>query len=301
MKPTLVILAAGMASRYGAMKQIDGVGSHGEPIIDFSIYDAYLAGFRKVVLIIKKEHEEVFRKILTDEIEGKMEVAFAYQDIHNIPCGIEIDKNRVKPWGTTHALLACKDIVKEPFAIINADDYYGRDAFVTMYEFLTKQIKDDAYGMVAYPIVKTLSESGSVTRGVCAIDENHCLKQIQETKNIVKHEGHASVLTDEGYHDFDDDTLVSMNFWGFTPKIFADLEKLFLTFLKTTYPTNTLTSEHVIPEAVASLIESDTTFVRVLSCKETWFGITYKEDKANVVKHIKELKENGTYPDELWK
>ena len=216
-KPTLVILAAGMGSRYGGMKQIDGVGSHGEPIIEFSIYDAYQAGFRKVVLIIKREHEELFKKALTDRVAaGGMEVDFAYQDMTNIPEGFSVPEGREKPWGTTHALLACKGVVNEPFAIINADDFYGRDAYKVIYDYLTTSITDDHYAMVGFKCLNTLTENGTVTRGLCEEKDGN-LSHIVEIQKIALQNGHA-VYEDNGeWKPIADDALVSMNFWGFTP------------------------------------------------------------------------------------
>ena len=192
-QPTLVILAAGMGSRYGGMKQIDGVGNHGEPIIEFSIYDAKQAGFENVVLIIKREHEEAFKQALTNKLEGKINVRFAYQDMCNIPEGFTVPEGRVKPWGTTHALLACKGIVDGPFAIINADDFYGRDAYKVIYDFLTTEVKDNQYAMVGYPCINTLTDNGTVTRGLCQEDENKCLASIVEIQKIAKKDGQIGI------------------------------------------------------------------------------------------------------------
>ncbi|MBR2812984.1 MAG: nucleotidyltransferase, partial [Solobacterium sp.] len=216
--PTLVILAAGMGSRYGGMKQIDGVGSHGEPIIEFSIFDAKEAGFEKVVLIIRREHEEAFRKALTDKIAPHMEVAFVYQDMANVPEGIEIPEGRVKPWGTTQALLACKGVVNEPFAIINADDFYGKDAYKVIYDFLCNEAADSHYAMVGYQCGKTLTDNGTVTRGVCEKDEDGYLTEIVEVSKIARKDGGAVYEDEKGeWQPLSEDALVSMNFWGFTP------------------------------------------------------------------------------------
>lgn len=300
MKPTLVILAAGMGSRYGGMKQIDGVGSHGEPIIEFSIYDAKEAGFGKVVLIIKKEHEAAFRKALTDKIEPKMPVEFVYQDMNDIPEGFTVPEGRVKPWGTTHALLACRHAVHEPFALINADDFYGKDAYKVLADYLTKDIKDDAYAMVGYKCTNTLTENGTVTRGVCEQDENGYLKHIVEIQKIAKKDGHA-VYEDNGtWKPLDDDELVSMNFWGFTPKIFDEIAPIFKDFLARNLEANPLKCEHVIPTAVGQLIDEGKCTVKMLSSKDKWFGVTYKEDKPDVVAKIQKMKDEGVYPDRLW-
>ncbi|MDD6258083.1 MAG: sugar phosphate nucleotidyltransferase [Erysipelotrichaceae bacterium] len=300
-KPTLVILAAGMGSRYGGMKQIDGVGNHGEPIIDFSIYDAYRAGFRKVVLIIRKEHEDLFRKALTDRVaNGGMEVDFAYQDMNNIPAGFKVPEGREKPWGTTHALLACKGIVNEPFAIINADDFYGRNAYQVIYKYLTEEITDDHYAMVGFKCLNTLTENGTVTRGLCEEKDGN-LSHIVEIQKIALQNGHA-VYEDNGeWKPIADDALVSMNFWGFTPKIFNELEPIFTKFLQENLDKNPMKCEHVIPTAVGDLINEGKCSVKMLSSTDKWFGVTYKEDKPDVVKKIAEKKAAGEYPDVLWK
>lgn len=300
-KPTLVILAAGMGSRYGGMKQIDGVGSHGEPIIEFSIYDAYQAGFRKVVLIIKKEHEELFKNALTDRIaRNGMEIEFAYQDMNNIPEGFTVPEGREKPWGTTHALLACKGVVNEPFAIINADDFYGRDAYKVIYDYLTTDVADGKYAMVGFKCLNTLTENGTVTRGLCE-EKYGKLSHIVEIQKIALQDGHAVYEEDGEWKPIDDDALVSMNFWGFTPKIFDDLEPIFTEFLKENLEKNPMKCEHVIPTAVGQLVSEDKVTVKMLSSKDKWFGVTYKEDKPDVVAKIAEKKANGEYPDVLWK
>ena len=300
-KPTLVILAAGMGSRYGGMKQIDGVGSHGEPIIEFSIYDAYKAGFRKVVLIIKREHEELFRKALTDRVaNGGMEVDFAFQDMNNIPEGFSVPEGRVKPWGTTHALLACKGIVNEPFAIINADDFYGRNAYEVIYRYLTTEVADDNYAMVGFKCLNTLTANGTVTRGLCQ-QKDGCLSAIQEIQKIALKDGHAIYEDNGEWKPIADDALVSMNFWGFTPKIFDEMEPLFKDFLAANIEKNPLKCEHVIPTGIGTLVSEGKIKVHMLSSSDKWFGVTYKEDKPEVVARIQALKDNGTYPDVLWK
>ncbi|MBR2676244.1 MAG: nucleotidyltransferase [Solobacterium sp.] len=300
--PTLVILAAGMGSRYGGMKQIDGVGSHGEPIIEFSIYDAYQAGFRKVVLIIKREHEELFRKALTDRIAANgMEVEFAYQDMNNIPEGFSVPEGREKPFGTTHALLACKGVVNEPFAIINADDFYGRNAYKVIYDYLVNDIKDDVYAMVGFKCINTLTENGTVTRGLCE-EKDGFLSHIVEIQKIALQDGKAVFEDENGnWVPIDDDALVSMNFWGFTPKIFEECDPVFEKFLSENLDKNPMKCEHVIPTAVGTLVAEGKIKVRMLSSTDKWFGVTYKEDKPDVVARIQELKDNGTYPDVLWK
>ena len=298
-KPTLVILAAGMGTRYGGMKQIDGVGNHGEPIIEFSIYDAKEAGFEKVVLIIKREHEELFKSCLTDRVSKHMEVSFAYQDMLNIPEGIEVPEGREKPWGTTHALLACKGVVNEPFAIINADDFYGKDAYKKIYNFLTTEVEDDHYGMVGYVCNNTLTDNGTVTRGVCEQEDGY-LSHIVEIQKIARKDGHAIYEENGEWKDLPDDTLVSMNFWGFTPKIFDEVEGIFENFLKDAIKENPMKCEHVIPTAIGDLVRDKVCKVKMLSSEDQWFGVTYQEDKPLVVEKIQAMKDAGVYPDVLW-
>jgi len=288
-----------MGSRYGGMKQIDGVGNHGEPIIEFSIYDAKEAGFEKVVLIIRREHEEAFKKALTNRIEGKMQVEFAYQDMDDIPEGITVPEGREKPWGTTHALLACRNVVKEPFAIINADDFYGKDAYRVIYKYLTEEIQDDAYAMVGYPCNNTLTDHGTVTRGVCEREDGY-LTKITEVQKIARENG-KPVYEDNGeWKSLPEDTLVSMNFWGFTPKIFEECEGIFSDFIKKGIAENPMKCEHVIPTAIGQLVSEGKCSVKVLSSKDQWFGVTYQEDKPGVMARIQEMKDEGIYPDVLW-
>ena len=299
-KPTLVILAAGMGSRYGGLKQIDTVGNNGESIIDFSIYDAKEAGFEKVVLIIRKEHEEAFRKCLTDKVSKHMEVEFAYQDMYDIPEGIKVPEGREKPWGTTRALLACRNIVKGPFAICNADDFYGKDAYRVIYNYLKNEISDDNYGMVGYLCNNTLTDNGTVTRGVCENTDGY-LSKIVEVQKIARKDG-KPVYEDNGeWKELDPNTLVSMNFWGFTPKIFEECEVLFKDFIGEAVKENPMKCEHVIPTAIGTLVKENKCKVKMLSSKDEWFGVTYKEDKPSVVAKIQKMKDDGIYPFDLWK
>lgn len=299
-KPVLVILAAGMGSRYGGLKQIDTVGNNGESIIDFSIYDAKEAGFEKVVLIIRKEHEEAFRKNLTDKVSKHMEVEFAYQDINDIPEGISVPEGREKPWGTTHALLACRDVVKAPFAIINADDFYGKDAYKVVYDFLVNEVKDYEYGMVGYLCNNTLTDFGTVTRGLCK-EENGYLKAITEIQKIARKDGEAVYEEDGEWKPLDKNALVSMNFWGFTPKIFEQCKEIFDEFIKKGVVENPMKSEHVIPTAVGDLVRDNKCKVKMLSSKDKWFGVTYREDKPMVEENIQNMKDDNVYPFDLWK
>lgn len=299
-KPVLVILAAGMGSRYGGLKQIDTVGNNGESIIDFSIYDAKEAGFEKVVLIIRKEHEEAFRKNLTDKVSKHMEVEFAYQDINDIPEGISVPEGREKPWGTTHALLACRDVVKAPFAIINADDFYGKDAYKVVYDFLVNEVKDYEYGVVGYLCNNTLTDFGTVTRGLCK-EENGYLKAITEIQKIARKDGEAVYEEDGEWKPLDKNALVSMNFWGFTPKIFEQCKEIFDEFIKKGVVENPMKSEHVIPTAVGDLVRDNKCKVKMLSSKDKWFGVTYREDKPMVEENIQKMKDDNVYPFDLWK
>ncbi len=299
-EPVLVILAAGMGSRYGGLKQIDTVGSNGESIIDFSIYDAIRAGFKKVVLIIRKEHEEAFRKNLTDKIAGKIEVAFAYQDLQDVPEGTIVPEGREKPWGTTHALLSCRQVVDGPFMICNADDYYGPHAFKTMYQFLKEEVKDSAYGMVGYILENTLTEHGTVTRGVCEQKEGF-LSRLREVQKIRKGAQGAEAEENGSWVLMEPNTLASMNFWGFTPQIFSECEQIFSDFLKASLAENPLKCEHVIPTAVGDLIQAGKIQVKVMASTDKWFGVTYREDKPGVVAQLNAYKEAGLYPFDLWK
>ncbi|MBQ7993427.1 MAG: NTP transferase domain-containing protein [Solobacterium sp.] len=299
-KPVLVILAAGLGSRYGGMKQIDGVGNHGEPIIEFSIYDAHEAGFEKVVLIIRREHEAAFRKALTDRISKHMKVEFAFQDMDSLPKGYTVPDGRIKPWGTAHALLACKGVVKAPFAIINADDFYGRDAFRVIYKYLTEEIEDDRYAMVGYLCGNTLTDNGTVTRGVCEQNEEGNLSKIREVQKIIRRHGKPYFQEDGEWKPLNENALVSMNFWGFTPKIFRQVEPLFRKYLDENYENSPMTCEYVIPTAIGELVSEGTCSVKVLSSKDKWFGVTYKEDKPEVVERVQKMKDDGIYPDVLW-
>lgn len=301
MKPSLVILAAGMGSRYGGLKQIDTVGSNGESIIDFTIYDAIQAGFEKVYLIIRKEHEQAFREHLVNNCSKKIEVEFVYQDLNDLPQGYTLPQDRVKPWGTTHALLACKNQVKENFMICNADDFYGRDAFIKMYDFLNNRCHDTHYGMVGYPLINTLTDNGSVTRGVCE-SENGLLSQIVEIQKIVKQGDKACIENDKGELEAVDPSIcASMNFWGFTPAIFEQCEQIFKDFLKEKYDENPLKCEHVIPTAIGDLVKQKACEVEIMASVDPWFGVTYKEDKPGVVAKIQAKKDEGLYPFDLWK
>ncbi len=303
-KPTLVILAAGMGSRYGGLKQIDPIDDNGNKIIDFSIYDAIRAGFGKVVFIIKKENEADFRTCIGDKVKSKIEVEYVFQDLANIPEGASIPEGRVKPWGTAHAILCCKDTVKGPFAVINADDYYGVSAYQSLYDFLTASHESNPYPfcMVGYELKNTLTENGSVARGCCQMDANGMLETIDERTNIIKTPEGASYSKDDGqtYIPMSADSLVSMNMWGFTPDIFPELDKSMKRFFKEDINVNPLKAECYLPMEVGSMVKDRIATVKVLSSKDKWFGVTYKEDKPFVVSSIQALKDKGIYPDKLW-
>lgn len=302
-KPVLVILAAGMGSRYGGLKQIDPVDDQGNKIIDFSIYDAMRAGFKKVVFIIKKENEEDFRTCVGNAVSKHMEVDYVFQDLNKVPEGFVIPEGRVKPWGTAHAILCCKDVIKEPFAVINADDYYGRNAFQTLYDYLTTHQDDDKfrYAMVGYELGNTLTENGSVARGCCVTDENNFLVTIAERTQIEKREKGAE-YTEDGEHfiPIDLKTPVSMNMWGFTPSVLKEMESAVNQFFATEVEKNPLKSECFLPIEIDKLLQRGVATVEVLHSSDKWFGVTYKEDKPFVVESIAELKRQGVYPTQLW-
>ena len=299
---TLVIMAAGMGSRFGGLKQIEPIDEYGNFIIDYSIYDAIKVGFTKVVFIIKKENYDIFRETVGKRVENRIDVEYVFQELDKLPNGYTVPEKRVKPWGTAHAILCCKDIVKENFAIINSDDFYGRDAFRVIAEFLAKDNSDSKYqeyAMAGYMAKNTLTENGSVKRGVCATDGKYLTKLVESKIEYVDGKLMATPL--EGGEDFvvsEDDT-VSMNMFGFTPHIFDYLEEKFPSFLDS-HKENIDTCEYLIPTLVFEEIEEKKARVEVLKTSAVWQGITYKEDKDKVVKEIKKLVDNGEYPEGLW-
>jgi NDP-sugar pyrophosphorylase family protein len=298
MKPTLLILAAGMASRYGSMKQVDGFGPNGETIIDYSIYDAIKAGFGKITFIIREEFAENFKNIFEPKLKGRVETDYVYQSYDLTPFGINKQIERSKPWGTAHAVLAARDAVKEPFCVINADDYYGYDAFEKMAKFLTTEVADDKYSLIGYQIDKTLSDHGSVSRGVCKVDDNGYMVEINERTEVYFKDGEVFYKDATGEYKLANDTRVSMNFWGFTPAVFAQSEQMFKQFVAAN-ETNPK-SEFFIPLVADELIKSGTASFKVIPTPSKWFGVTYKEDKPIVQKSISELVNNGVYPQNLW-
>ena len=304
-KPVLVIMAAGMGSRYGGLKQIDKIDAAGHIIMDFSIFDAKRAGFEKVVFIIKRENLELFKEVIGDAVSAQMEVAFAFQDINNIPEGFEVPAERVKPWGTAHAVLSCIDEVDGPFAVINADDYYGVEAFQLIYDYLSTHQDDDKYryAMVGYEVGKTVTDNGYVSRGVCEVNEKQELVSVTERTRIEKRESGIAFTEDEGqtWTDLATDTTVSMNMWGFTNSILQEIKERFPAFLDAGLKNNPLKCECYLPAIVSELLEEGKATVTVLKSSDQWHGVTYQEDKPEVVKAIQGLKDKGLYPEYLWK
>ena len=300
-KATLVIMAAGIGSRFGGgIKQLEPVGPKGEIIMDYSIYDAMEAGFDKIVFVIRKDIEEDFRRIIGNRIEKKIKVEYVFQEVDDIPDEYkEKFKGRTKPWGTGQAILCCKEVVKEPFLVINADDYYGKEAYVEAFNELTKnEEKTDKMNvsMVSFVLKNTLSENGGVTRGVCKVDENQLLTEIVETSNIIKTATGAAIKNGENEKVIDADTPVSMNMWGFMPEFFDVLKNGFDEFLKTQEEGN-LKGEYLLPIIIGELLKENKVCVRVLKSCDKWFGVTYKEDKEFVVKEVKALIDKGLYPE----
>lgn len=299
-KPTLLILAAGIGSRYGGLKQLDQVGPQGETIIDYSVYDAIQAGFGKVVFVIRENIEADFRDFFDKKLKGKIDVEYVFQEIHKIPEGLSYNKERIKPWGTGHAVLMAEEVIKENFAVINADDFYGREAYQTLVNYFnTDNLPQTDYCMVGYELKNTLSENGFVSRGQCKADENNFLFDVVERTHIERKNGQI-VFQDENKSlvKLDENTLVSMNFWGFTPSYFPFLKEKFALFIQKN--TENSKAEFYIPSVVNELIEEKRARVKVLSSNANWFGVTYKEDKETVVKNIQMLIEKGIYPEKLW-
>lgn len=304
MKPVLVIMAAGMGSRYGGLKQIDPVDEQGHIIIDFSIFDAVKAGFEKVVFIIKKEDEADFKECIGDRMSKKMDVSYVYQDLHNLPEGFTVPEGRVKPWGTGHAIASCLGKVDGPFAVINADDYYGQHAFETIYNYLNTHEDDEQYRytMVGYVLENTLTDHGHVARGVCETDEQGYLVGIHERTRIEKRGEGAAYTEDDGntWTEIPKGSTVSMNMWGFSKSILEELQNRFSAFLKENLESNPLKCEYFLPTVVGELLEEEKATVEVLKSSDRWYGVTYKEDKQVVVEAVKNFKKQGLYPDRLW-
>ncbi|WP_075718520.1 sugar phosphate nucleotidyltransferase [Roseburia sp. 499] len=302
-KPVLVIMAAGMGSRYGGLKQVDPVDAQGHIIIDFSIYDAIEAGFEKVVFIIKKANEKVFKEAIGKRVEKKIQVEYVYQELDKLPEGFQIPEGREKPYGTGHAILCCKDVIDGPFAVINADDYYGKHAYKVIYDYLVNHQDDEKYRytMVGYALKNTLTDNGHVARGICETDAEGFLTDIHERTHIEKRNGGAAYTEDDGvtWNELPMESTVSMNMWGFSESIIKELEQGFQKFLKEELPENPLKGEYFLPFAVDELLQQGKASVKVLTSMDKWYGVTYKEDKEMVVNAIAGLKKSGMYPEEF--
>ncbi len=297
---TLLVLAAGMGSRYGGLKQLDQVGPSGETIIDYSVYDAIEAGFNKIVFIIRRDIEKEMNEMLFEKYSKKIKIEYVFQELDKIPEGIELPADRVKPWGTGHAVLMAKDVINEPFVVINADDFYGKSAFKVVADYMKSQ-QNNLKGkncMAGYLLKNTLSEHGDVSRGVCKVNkENELIEITERTKIGWKH---GTIVADDNGNDLElnGDVFVSMNFWGFTPDVFPDLESEFKKFIVENY--ENIKSEYYIPFIVSHQINNGLATVKVLEATDQWFGVTYKEDKPIVIEKIKELTDAEKYPEKLW-
>ena len=302
-KPILVVMAAGMGSRYGGLKQMDPVGQNGEVILDYSVFDARRAGFETVVFIIKHEIEEDFKAKIGSRIEKHMEVRYAYQDLHDLPEGYQVPEGRVKPWGTGQAITAGREVIDAPFAVINADDYYGVECFKLLYDYLSQPREAGDYCMVGYLLKNTVTDNGSVARGVCASDEMGNLTVINERTRIEKYPGGIHYTEDEGktWVDLSEDTLVSMNMWGFQPELVQVLQQRFPAFLDWAIRENPLKGEYLLPNVVRDLLAEGKATVKVLSSPDKWYGVTYQEDKPGVVQAMADKAAQGLYPTPLWK
>ena len=305
-KPVLVVMAAGMGSRYGGLKQIDPVGSHGEAILDYSVYDAHEAGFETVVIIIKEAIKKDFMETVGARLaKAPLEIRYAYQELDKLPEGYTVPEGRTKPWGTSHAVLCAKEAVDgAPFAVINADDYYGKAAFKAIYEHLSTAEDGEMfnYCMVGYEVSKTVTENGSVARGVCEVDENGYLIEVVERTKIEQYPGGIHFTEDEGktWTDLADDTPVSMNMWGFTPSFLTAIEEGFAAFLDKALAENPLKGEYFLPFVVTTLLNAGKASVRVLTTPDKWYGVTYAADKPVVVAALRNKTAEGLYPDGLW-
>ena len=304
-EPTLVIMAAGMGSRYGGLKQVDTITDTDEIIVDFSLYDAMLAGFDRAIFIIREEHRDLFREVIDERAGRFMKIEYAYQKIDDIPQGVAVPEDRKKPWGTAHAVLSCRDMIDGPFAVINADDYYGPDGFAAIYEYLTthEDGEKQEYCMVGYKLENTVTENGTVSRGVCTIDENGNLADVTERNKIKEVDGRISYTEDEGetWIPLPDGTIVSMNFWGFTAGMMNELKDGMDEFFETKFISDPVKSECYLPAVADNLIKTGKANVKVLNSSDAWYGITYPEDKEDVKNALESMKDKGLYPPKLWK
>jgi NDP-sugar pyrophosphorylase family protein len=299
MKPTLLILAAGMASRYGSMKQVDGFGPNNETIIDYSIHDAVKAGFGKVMFIIREEFQDSFKAIFEPKLKGVIETAYVFQSYDLSSFGITKSIERGKPWGTGHAVLSARDAIKEPFCVINADDYYGYDSFDKMAKFLTSQASDNEYALMGYDVSKTLSDFGPVSRGICLTDSQGYLREIIERTKVYEKNGTIVFEENDKAEPLPEGAMASMNFWGFTPAIFKQTEEMFKEFVKNNE--SNPKAEFFIPLMAEGLVKSGKAKFKVIPTSTKWFGVTYKEDKPIVQQSISDLISAGAYPNKLWK
>lgn len=299
MKPTLFILAAGMGSRYGGLKQLDGLGPSGETIMDYSVYDAIRAGFGKIVFVIRHDFEDEFREKVISKYQDKIDVEVVFQDISKIPSGFTPNPEREKPWGTNHAVLMGKEAINEPFAVINADDYYGRESFMLMADFLNSvEHEKNRYCMIGFEVENTLSENGGVSRGLCEVDAEGNLTGVTELHGIEKKEGKVIYKIDDKFFNMPEKSVVSMNMWGFTPDYFDYSMEHFLKFLEKNH--DDLKAEFYIPTVVNELIKSGTASLKVISTPSKWFGVTYAADRDATVAKFKELTDQGEYPSPLF-
>ena len=303
-KPILVVMAAGMGSRYGGLKQIDPVGNHGQLIIDYSIFDARRAGFETVVFIIKHEIEADFKEAIGDRLGRIMDVRYAFQQLEDLPAGYSVPEGRTKPWGTSHAIYAARGVIDAPFAVINADDYYGPEAFQVIYDYLSTHQDGETYdyAMVGYLLKNTVTEHGTVARGVCVENADGTLASVTERTKIGTYEGGIHYSEDDGatWTDLAADSIVSMNLWGFQPSFIRETGDRFAAFLDEALQTNPLKGEYFLPTVVSQLIAEGKATVRVLKSHDKWYGVTYREDKPVVVKAIADKTAEGVYPDDLW-
>lgn len=301
-KPILVVMAAGIGSRFGGLKQMTPFGVHGESLIDYSLYDALQVGFERVIFIVNKRIHDDFRQLVGRHVESRMEVQYVMQELDDLPQGLSVPEGRAKPWGTGHAILACRDVIDAPFCAINGDDLYGRDALRKMYEYLSSSLEPYHYSMVAFELKNTLSENGYVSRGICQASEEGYLKSIVETVHIIPSVD-GPLYTEDGqlYHRLPEDTMVSMNIWGLTPEFIDVLKEEFPRFYQTAMETNPLKAEIYLPNVIGNLLKQERASVKVLHSKDKWFGVTNASDRPAVEAALRQMTQSGVYPDGLWK
>lgn len=302
-KPVLLVMAAGMGSRFGGLKQVVAVGAHNQSLMEYSLFDAKQAGFEEVVFVISKAMKENFPQYMQERIGKALSIRFAMQEIDDIPTGFTVPPGRVKPWGTGHAVLAARHIINSPMAVINADDYYGPSGLSAIYDFLTdaEMSRDNVYAMVGYALSNTLSENGYVARGICRVDDDGWLAEIKERGHIIStHDGALYTDDQQCYHKLPDDALASMNLWGFPADFMHELEARFQKFLEQALTKQSITDEYFLPDVVGALLREAKVSVRVLPCNERWYGMTHANDKDDVVEAIRQMTEQGLYPERLW-